>query len=76
MDNGKIAAAVQPLLDACLASDDPMAQLHVELDRLRATNAWLEMELRQLHVLALESVKRITAGRRLSQDLQPHPPSL
>jgi hypothetical protein len=62
MDINKISAAVQPLLDACFAADDPVAQLHLELDRLRASGNWLEMELRQLQILTLASVKRMVHG--------------
>jgi hypothetical protein len=59
MDINKINTAVQPLLDACYADSDPVARLHSELDRLRATGDWLEMELRQLLILTLASVKQM-----------------
>ncbi len=62
MDNGKISGAVQPLLDACFGAEDPVAQLHSELGRLRESGAWLEMELRQLQILTLASVKQMADG--------------
>jgi hypothetical protein len=57
MDIDKINAAVQPLLDACLAADDPAACLHSELDRLRATGTWLEAELKHVQLMALHALK-------------------
>ena len=45
-----------------LAQEDPVAQLHVELGRLRGSGAWLEMELRQLQILTLASVKQMADG--------------
>jgi hypothetical protein len=62
MDTQKINNAVQPLMEACFAADDPVARLHAELDRLRASGNWLEMELRQLQILTLASVKRMVKG--------------
>ena len=59
MNIEKINAAVQPLLDSCLASEDPAACLHQELDRLRVNDGWQDAELKHLQLMALHALKEI-----------------
>jgi hypothetical protein len=59
MDGERIQAAIAALLAACYASDDPVATLHAELDRLLASGEWSQLQLAQLQLMTLEKVKAI-----------------
>jgi hypothetical protein len=63
MDGEKLQGAVSVLLVACYASDDPVATLHAELDRLWASGEWSHLQFKQLHVMALKTVKMIADSR-------------
>jgi hypothetical protein len=59
LDAEKVQAALSALVAACYASDDPVATLHAELDRLWASGEWSQLELAQLQLMLLEKVKSI-----------------
>ncbi|MEX2140442.1 MAG: hypothetical protein WD894_14360 [Pirellulales bacterium] len=59
MDSLKTNGTVQSLLDACFAADDPVACLNFELDRLRATGEWSELEIQRLQSMTLNTRKAI-----------------
>jgi hypothetical protein len=61
--DARINAAAQEILQAYLAANDPVATLYIELDRLRKTGDWFELELKRLEVLLLESAKQINKDR-------------
>jgi hypothetical protein len=61
MDIKKINAAVRPLLDACLDAEDPAAHLHAELESLRAAGNWSELEIGQLQLTVLDTLRGTTA---------------
>jgi len=63
MQPEKIRTAVQVILSACFASDDPVACFHAEIDRLSASGEWSELEIRDLHSMALDAVQQIARGR-------------
>ena len=62
MDTHKINAALQPLVDVCTAAPDPLGCLRQQLDLLRTTGNWLEMELRQLQILTTTAIKGMPKG--------------
>jgi hypothetical protein len=63
VDNAKINTASQEILQTCLSADDPVASLHAELDRLRATGEWAELELYRLQMILLDMAKQIVDKR-------------
>jgi hypothetical protein len=63
MDNDKLNRTSQEIVTACLSADDPVACLYSELDRLRASGEWSELELSQLQRVLLVSVKLIVSER-------------
>jgi hypothetical protein len=63
MDNEKINSAAQRLLTACLEAHDPVASLHAEIDRLRSTGEWTNLELRRLQEIMLDQAQQIACNR-------------
>ena len=59
MNDVRINSISQEILHACLSAEDAVACLYVELDGLRATGDWSEIELRRLQVLLLDTAKGI-----------------
>lgn len=66
MDSEKLQAAIASLLAACHASNDPVATLHAELDRLWATGEWSQLQLAELLLMALEKLKAIVGALELT----------
>jgi hypothetical protein len=62
MDAQRINSAAQALLTACFEAADPVKALHIELDRLRASGDWTEIELRRIQELTLSTAKAIAAN--------------
>jgi hypothetical protein len=56
----RINTAVNSLLDACFASNDPVETLYCELERLRTQEGWKESEIRQVQIAALRTLRSIT----------------
>jgi hypothetical protein len=61
MEPDRIHAAVTSPLNACYAADDPVATLHAELDRMRASGEWSVLQLAQVQSMALQTVKSVVA---------------
>jgi hypothetical protein len=66
MNGERLQATVASLLAACYASNEPVAALHAELDRLWATGEWSQLQLAQLQLMALEKVKAIVGALELT----------
>lgn len=63
VDNARINAAAQGIIQACLIADDPVFYLHAELVRLRDTGGWSEIELHRLQLILLDTAKQIAGNR-------------
>jgi hypothetical protein len=70
MDNDKINNAAGRILTACLEADDAVACLHAEIDRLRFTSQWTNLELRRLQEILLDQARQI-ARERTNEDVGP-----
>jgi hypothetical protein len=61
MDSERINGAVQKILAGCFNADDPVAELSVEIEGLRRTGQWSELELRRIQDLAMGTAKALVA---------------
>lgn len=61
MDADRIHAAVTSLLNACYESNDPVVTLYAEVETYRASGEWSQLQLAQLQLMALQTLKSIVS---------------